>query len=281
MMGAFDSKSKNPSVLDKIAPISIENTDFFQNLKKLDTDTTIVSGTVGSQSSSEKKVLFGLAKTLNKMANESVSYSGSYFDKQQLFNLERAFSQMLEKVKTNEFKTTVDKYKAIFKQISDYKINMQSQYGQNLPMSAMAAVIDAIDRKEITLTSTSKIDVKTDQNYNTRTLEEFKLDGHDVPSIVEFSQHGQDVVFGDNMGQILKRIELYYAIFDANKGYATDSYQNYPSSNTIEFKEAIQKSFENYFNAQLRAASEAQLVQQLGYTYSHDPIVPGPFIYVF
>lgn len=272
MMGAFDSKSSHPTSLDRISPISIKDTEFFKNLKKLDTGANTIDNP-------DKKMLFGLADIFKKALSEAENYDADVLSQAQIQKLDNTYEEIVGKIKTNEFKALVSKYETAFNQVKDFEVTYTSSGYTSFPLSAMAAIINEMVENNLTINASSKMEL-TGSHFPV--LTEFKINGQSNSSIVDFTKHGQDVFLGDDREQILKRVAIYYAIFDANKLYATS---NQPSgSQPAKLKDEIQDSFKAYFGNRFYSSSKMaadSLEQQLGYTYSHDPIVPGPFIYVF
>lgn len=292
MLVGFNKSSSNPTPLDKISAVNIQDTDFFKGLKYID-GVTPITETISAPNAKFTFELGHVFEDIIKGTNVFNSVGG--LSHSQLVQIDEDLDYTVGAIESTEFKDMVAKYETIISRISEYEINDNSFVASSqidLPISSLVGLVKTIDEDNLVIDASTKLDFvrKTSigaKNYSSDSIS-FEINGQPNSNISSYVQSGADEVFGGDMKSIIKRIAIYYAIYNTNKSHIADQVikQNQPNHNSgkpVPIKDAIFDEFKNNFTAidTYSTKTDQDIAAQFGWTYSASPIVPLPFIYIF
>lgn len=276
MLGMLNKSDINPTELDKITPIDISNSYFYQKA------LPIIDGTVDKKTSEhpEAKMVFNLLKIFNNMINQDPYTSDlRSFSATELVKLQENFDKLYASVKLNTFSTNVKNYEDIIKALN--KINFDySSYSSNGLTGNLVALAHILGEDQNLLTdiknhpteyalhtSSQGTSITSSQGYsyiaNPVTTTKLQKNGVDVnlESLTEYTNISkqQNEALND-VDAMAKRMAIYYAIYNVEKNNVSDAilqntqqqYATQPIEEMIkhdqEFKNFFQFDGKNYSN---------------------------------
>lgn len=283
MQLAFNKESDNLSVLDKIEAVSLKDTDFFKSMKNIE-DAVPPTATIKNP---KAKLTFGLGQVFYDIVRNNEDISAHGFNHDQLIRIEDNFNAVVSKIESPEFEAMLTKYESIASKIKGYNVDDQTSgyLSYSLPISALAGLVNTIDEEHLNISSsTSLAFAKNVSNAKEGQIFSFAIEGVPNDNIKSYANSGTDELLGTDINKIVKRMAIYYAIFSANKAYATDQIINRTSASAkqMPIEEAIFSEFKGLFSWLGQSSMTAEgLETRVGYTFNASPIVPPAFIYIF
>lgn len=119
MMGMFNPTSPNPTPLDKITPVSIKDTYFYQNdLSHIDDNAKF-----DTETNADKKMVFDLVHLYESMVGNSYDLSTS-----ELHMMQDNFGPLLALIKSSKFENDVKTFKPIVETINKIQFEGYDSY---------------------------------------------------------------------------------------------------------------------------------------------------------